>query len=153
MQRSSDPAREILVQRNRVELDPALPPNRTGVWIDDHLEEALDIAPRAEVDDIEQISQVDVAFEAVVEYEPERIIRLCAAFLNGWSESHPASAWHALEAQSQDSAPPVWYSVTRVSKKFFSFFRSIISLIQGKGLLLPGNKVSIPICWLRRLAM
>ena len=40
--------------------------------------------------------------------------------------------------QSQDSAPPVWYSVTLVSKKFFSFFRSIISLIQGKGLLAPG---------------
>ena len=35
--------------------------------------------------------------------------------------------------QSQDKAPPDWYSMTRVSKKFRSFLRSIISLIQGKG--------------------
>ena len=39
--------------------------------------------------------------------------------------------------QSQDRAPPVWYSMTRVSKKFFSFLRSIISAIHGKGLLAP----------------
>lgn len=40
--------------------------------------------------------------------------------------------------QSQLNAPPVWYSMTRVSKKFFSFFRSIISDIHGKGLVAPG---------------
>ena len=38
---------------------------------------------------------------------------------------------------SQFSVPPVWYSVTRVSKKFFSLLRSITSLIQGKGLVAP----------------
>jgi len=38
-----------------------------------------------------------------------------------------------LSNQSQESAPPVWYSITRVSKKLRSFFRSIISLIHGKG--------------------
>ena len=41
--------------------------------------------------------------------------------------------WSA-SAQSQLSAPPVWYSITRVSKKFFSFLRSIISAIHGNGL-------------------
>lgn len=35
---------------------------------------------------------------------------------------------------SQFKVPPVWYSITRVSKKLRSFFRSIISLIHGKGL-------------------
>jgi hypothetical protein len=40
--------------------------------------------------------------------------------------------------QSQLSAPPVWYSMTRVSKKFFSFFRSIISDIHGNGFVAPG---------------
>jgi len=35
------------------------------------------------------------------------------------------------------SEEAVWYSVTRVSKKFFSFCRSIVSLIQGKGLREP----------------
>ncbi len=35
--------------------------------------------------------------------------------------------------QSQSSAPPDWYSMTRVSKKFFSFFRSIASDIHGNG--------------------
>jgi hypothetical protein len=39
----------------------------------------------------------------------------------------------ALAIYSQFSAPPVWYSVTRVSKKLRSFFRSIISLIHGNG--------------------
>ena len=36
-------------------------------------------------------------------------------------------------AQSQESAPPDWYSITRVSKKLRSFFKSIISLIHGNG--------------------
>ena len=54
--------------------------------------------------------------------------------------------------QSQLSAPPVWYSMTRVSKKFFSFLRSIISDIHGKGLDAPENSRSRPICWQRRLA-
>jgi hypothetical protein len=31
----------------------------------------------------------------------------------------------------------VWYSVTRVSKKFFSFPRSIVSLIHGNGFFEP----------------
>ncbi len=50
------------------------------------------------------------------------------------------------QSQSQLSAPPVLYSVTRVSKKFFSFLRSIISLIHGNGLVAPGNIWSRPIC-------
>jgi len=56
-------------------------------------------------------------------------------------------------SQSQESAPPDWYSITRVSKKFRSFFRSIISLIQGNGFSSFGNKVSKPIWVARRLAM
>ena len=56
-------------------------------------------------------------------------------------------------AYSQFSAPPVWYSVTRVSKKLRSFFRSIISLIHGNGFSSCANSASRPICWARRLAM
>ena len=41
------------------------------------------------------------------------------------------------EPQSQDNALAAWYSVTRVSKKFFSFERSIVSDIQGKGFFEP----------------
>jgi hypothetical protein len=55
--------------------------------------------------------------------------------------------------QSQLSAPPVWYSVTRVSKKFFSFFRSSTSDIQGKGLVAPAYCSGRPIWEQRRLAM
>ncbi len=53
----------------------------------------------------------------------------------------------AIDARlySQDSAPPDWYSMTRVSKKLRSFFRSIISLIQGNGFSSFGNKASSPI--------
>jgi hypothetical protein len=55
--------------------------------------------------------------------------------------------------QSQDSAPPDWYSMTRVSKKLRSFFRSIISLIHGNGFSSFGKSSSKPICVARRLAM
>ena len=55
--------------------------------------------------------------------------------------------------QSQFNAPPVWYSVTRVSKKFFSLFRSMSSLIQGNGLPAPGYCSLKPIWAQRRLAM
>ena len=55
--------------------------------------------------------------------------------------------------QSQESAPPDWYSMTRVSKKLRSFFRSIISLIQGNGFSSFGKSSSKPICVARRLAM
>ena len=51
--------------------------------------------------------------------------------------------------QSQDSAPPDWYSSTRVSKKLRSFFRSIISLIHGNGFSSFGNSASSPI-WVAR---
>lgn len=59
----------------------------------------------------------------------------------------------ALTHHSQLRAPPVWYSITRVSKKFRSFFRSIISLIHGNGFSSCANKASRPICCARRLAM
>ena len=36
-------------------------------------------------------------------------------------------------AQSHASAPPLWESMTQVSKKYFSFFRSIASDIHGNG--------------------
>ena len=58
-----------------------------------------------------------------------------------------------FRGQSQDRAPPVWYSITRVSKKLRSFLRSIISLIQGKGFSSLGNKGSRPICVARRFAI
>ena len=55
--------------------------------------------------------------------------------------------------QSQFNAPPVWYSITRVSKKLRSFFKSIISLIHGNGFSSFGKSASSPICTARRLAM
>jgi hypothetical protein len=69
------------------------------------------------------------------------------------SPDRPFSAASRVAGHSQFSAPPVWYSMTRVSKKLRSFFRSIISLIQGKGFSSWANIGSRPICWARRLAM
>src|SRR2546423_11503492 len=54
--------------------------------------------------------------------------------------SSPADSTEAEGAYSQLSAPPVWYSITRVSTKFLSFLRSVISLIQGNGLLAPRSE-------------
>jgi hypothetical protein len=55
--------------------------------------------------------------------------------------------------QSQLSAPPFWYSVTLVSKKFFSFFRSMASDIQGNGLSVSAKTGAKPSWAQRRLAM
>src|SRR5579871_756912 len=56
-------------------------------------------------------------------------------------------------AYSQVNEPPLWYSITRVSKKFFSFFKSIASLIHGNGFSDGGNTGSSPSCPQRRFAM
>src|SRR5690606_32738168 len=48
---------------------------------------------------------------------------------------------------------PVWYSVTRVSKKFFSFFRSMASDIHGNGFSVAANSGARPSCVQRRLVM
>lgn len=45
---------------------------------------------------------------------------------------------------SQERPDPVWYSITRDSKKFFSLPRSITSLIHGNGLVVAGNTGSNP---------
>jgi len=60
-----------------------------------------------------------------------------------------------VEAQrySQFNAPPFWYSMMRVSKKFFSFFRSIASDIQGNGFSASSNTRGSPNWAQRRLAM
>ena len=74
----------------------------------------------------------------------EKSINRCERFA-----ASPALA----SGQSQERAPPVWYSMTRVSKKLRSFLRSIISLIHGNGFSSFGNRASRPICVARRLAM
>lgn len=78
-----------------------------------------------------------------------------AARYSGLSKTSVAVALVATApaSHSQFSAPPVWYSMTRVSKKLRSFFRSIISLIHGKGFSSCSNSASKPICCARRFAM
>ncbi len=44
---------------------------------------------------------------------------------------------------SQERAPPVWYSVTRVSKKFFSLRRLACSSSQGRAFSAPGKGSSM----------
>jgi hypothetical protein len=65
----------------------------------------------------------------------------------------PAFARTTCVPYSQFSAPPFWYSITRVSKKFFSFFKSIASDIQGNGFSVSSNTRCSPSCAQRRLAM
>src|SRR5205814_3779154 len=98
-----------------------------------------------------------LAFQPVLEAKPQLVIFLRLA----GRDSHRVELLKHVappralpfSLYSQFSAPPVWYSMTRVSKKLRSFFRSIISLIHGKGLLAPAKSGSRPICWQRRLAM
>jgi hypothetical protein len=87
-----------------------------------------------------------------------RDIELCAICPTSLAFGFPRSprfarALASLTHQSHESAPPDWYSMTRVSKKLRSFFRSIISLIHGNGFSSCGNIASMPICCARRFAM
>ena len=70
--------------------------------------------------------------------------------MEGGGENHPPRIVEVIVLSGQSlcahwmrlfvhhaSAPPVWYSVTRVSKKFFSLPKSMVSLIHGNGFLAP----------------
>ena len=86
------------------------------------------------------------------EQSPSRALWRCR-----WSLQFGKSLFRVFSVklchQSQERAPPDWYSITRVSKKFRSFLRSIISLIHGNGFSSLGKRVSSPICVARRFAM
>ena len=51
----------------------------------------------------------------------------------GGVEADPAATQCQMDCQSQVREPAVWYSVTRVSKKFFSLLRSMVCAIHGNG--------------------
>lgn len=55
----------------------------------------------------------------------------------GWWSLRGCLVFLSRMNQSQFKEPELWYSVTLVSKKFFSLDRSIVSLIQGKGFAEP----------------
>src|SRR5690606_15399849 len=144
----------VVVQDIRIQPDAALPGDRGGLRVDAHLLELAHVPPQLERADLEQVAEEDASLEPVLEPEPQVVVLLGLA----GCDAHLAPflhfvCGHRAAPQSQLSAPPVWYSITRVSKKLRSFVRSIISLIQGKGFEAPGKSVSRPICWQRRLAM
>src|SRR4029079_11940826 len=143
---------QFLVQHIRIEPDAAFPGDRGRFGIDAHFFELSHIAPQLESADLEQSTQKDASFETVVEADPQLVVLFSLARVLSVHDGFSAHGT-IVAFQSQLSAPPVWYSMTRVSKKLRSFLRSIISLIQGNGLVAPGYSVSRPICWERRLAM
>src|SRR3954468_22190156 len=136
----------VMVKDVGVQANTSIPGNRRSLRIDAHLFELSHIAPQLEGADLEQVAEEYAAFQAVLEAQPQLIV----VFSLACGDAHRVVLVHG---HSQFSAPPVWYSITRVSKKLRSFFRSIISLIHGKGFCAPGYSVSRPICWQRRLAM
>src|SRR3989440_1827538 len=142
---------EVLIENIAVEPDAALPGDGRGVRIDAHLLEFAHIAPQLEGADLEQVAEEHAALESVLEAQPQLVVLLGLACRD--SMHLIPLLVHVAPPHSQFKAPPVWYSMTRVSKKLRSFLRSIISLIQGKGFCAPAYSVSRPICWQRRLAM
>src|SRR5262249_656129 len=83
--------------------------------------------------------------------------RLARRICGGWNAQKEGVPIQRLAAgpfgYSQLKAPPFWYSITRVSKKFFSFFKSIAPDIQGKGFSASSNTGASPSWAQRRLAM
>src|SRR4051812_12784825 len=139
---------EILVEHVAVEADAAFPGDGRGVGIDRDLLEFTHVPPELERADLKQVAEEHTALESVFEAQPELVVFLRLA------RRYPMHLVPLLfRFHSQLSAPPVWYSITRVSKKLRSFLRSIISLIHGNGFCAPANSDSSPICWQRRFAM
>src|SRR2546421_3677995 len=146
---------EVLIENIAVEPDAALPGDGRGVRIDAHLLELAHIPPQLERADLEQVAEEHAALESVLEAQPQLVVLLGLACRN--SMHLIPLLFHVAPPRvflySQFKAPPVWYSMTRVSKKLRSFLRSIISLIHGNGFCAPAYSVSRPICWQRRFAM
>src|SRR5947207_11362292 len=146
------PRGEVLVEHVAVEPDAALPGDGRSVRIYADLLEFAHVAPQLERADLEQVAEEHAAFESVLEAQPQLVVLLDLAC--GDSMHLIPLLVHVVPPRhSQFRAPPVWYSMTRVSKKLRSFLRSIISLIQGKGFCAPAYSVSRPLCCQRRLAM
>src|SRR3954466_5839951 len=136
------PCSQVLIEDIAVEPDAPLPGDGGGVGIDADFLELAHVAPQLEGADLEEVAEEHAALEAVLEAQPQLVV----FFRPAVDDLHFLVPFF-FHVQSQLSAPPVWYSITRVSKKLRSFLRSIISLIHGKGLLAPGYSVSRPICW------
>src|SRR5262245_12942818 len=143
-----------MIKNILVEAYPTLPGDGRRLRIDAHFLELAHVAPQLERADLEQVAEEHPPLQPVLEAKPQLVVILRLARRDSHRVvllKHVAPPRCCL--YSQFSAPPVWYSMTRVSKKFLSFFRSIISLIHGNGLAAPGKSGSRPICWQRRLAM
>src|SRR5262249_54151378 len=128
-----------MIKNIRVEANASFPGDGRGFRVDAHLLELAHVAPELEGADLEQVAEEHPALQPVLEAKPQLIVFLRLAR----RDSHRVEllkhvAPPRVTRHSQFNAPPVWYSMTRVSKKLRSFFRSIISLIHGKGLLAPG---------------
>src|SRR3990167_4873627 len=137
------PRRHVVAEDVRIEPDASLPRQRRGLGIDAHFLELAHVAPQLERADLEQVAEKHASFQPVVEPQPQHVVFLRLAGSDPVHRipifSHQLAFAQIREsAQSQLNAPPVWYSITLVSKKLRSFLRSIISLIHGKGLLAPG---------------
>src|SRR5260221_9652570 len=141
---------EVLVEHVAVEADAAFPGDRRRIRIDADLLEFAHIAPQLEGADLEQVAEEHAALESVLEAQPQFVVLLGLACRD--SMHLIPLLVHVAPPHSQFKAPPVWYSMTRVSKKLRSFLSSIISLIQGKGFCAPAYSVSSPTSCQRRLA-
>src|SRR5437763_5809551 len=130
---------EVLVEDVAVEPDAAFPGDGRGIRVDAHLLELAHVAPELERADLEQVAEEHAALESILEAQPQLVVLLGLACGN--SMHLIPLLFHVAPPRvflySQFRAPPVWYSMTRVSKKLRSFLRSIISLIHGNGFCAP----------------
>src|SRR4030095_7631808 len=88
---------------------PAFPSHGGGFRVDAHFFELAHVAPQLEGADLEQVAEEHAALQPVLEPQPQLVVFLGLAR----GDSHGVVLRHG---HSQLSAPPVWYSMTRVSK-------------------------------------
>src|SRR3990170_4574637 len=120
------PRRHVVVEDARTEPDASLPRHRRGLGNDAHFLELSHIPPHLERTDLEQIDEKLTTDQPVVEPQPQHVVFLRLAGSDPVHRipifSHQLAFAQIREsAQSQLNAPPVWYSITLVSKKLRSF--------------------------------
>lgn len=73
-------AREIAIERFRVELYAALPAHCVFHWIDRNPVESVDVAQHAEILRVDDVAEKDPAFQPVRKSQPQGVIFLGTTF-------------------------------------------------------------------------
>src|SRR5688572_23493051 len=109
---------DVMIEDVGVQAYAAFPGHGRGGGVDADFLELAHVPPQLESADLKQVAEEHAALQPVLEAQPQLVVLFGLA----GGDSHLVPFLFHV-GQSQFSAPPVWYSMTRVSKKLRSFLR------------------------------